>query len=203
VDAGVDQYLFGEKVRFSATWFYTRIVQITQFDSASSVVRAPSDPFGRTSGYFNGAGGTSRGAELSIETRPFRSSLARASYSYVNADADQDTAVPGFFQALSVPAHSFNAFWNQQIGRKTGVTFDLYHAGEYYNSLSAAGRARAYLYPSLTKIDAVFSRDLRTSEKYQLKGYAKVDNILNQRYFENGFGAPRATVTAGLRILFP
>jgi iron complex outermembrane receptor protein len=202
IDAGIDQYVFGEKVRLSATWFYTRIVQITQFDSASSVVRGPNDPFGRTSGYFNGAGGTSRGAELSIETRPSRSSLARASYSYVNADTDQDTAVRGFFRALSVPTHSFTALWNQQIGRKTDLTFDLYHSGEYYNSLSAAGRARAYLYPSLTKIDAVFSRDLRTGEKYRLKAYAKVENMLNQRYFENGFRAPRATFLTGLRILF-
>jgi iron complex outermembrane receptor protein len=201
-DAGIDQYLLGEKVRLSATWFYTRIVQITQFDSASNAVRAATDPFGRSSGYFNGAGGTSRGAELSVEARPRRSSLVRASYTYVNADTDQDTAVRGFFQALSVPTHSFTAFWNQQLGRKTDVTFDLYHSGEYYNSLSAAGRARAYLFPSLTKIDAVFSRDLHSGEKYQLKGYAKVENVLNQRYFENGFRAPRATFLTGVRILF-
>jgi vitamin B12 transporter len=202
VDAGIDQYLLGDKVRVSATWFYTRIVQLTQFDSASLVVRGGTDPFGRTSGYYNGAGGITRGTEISVETRPWKSSLLRGSYTYVNADTDQDLAVRGFFQALSVPTHSFTGFWNQQLSRRTDVTFDLYRSGDYYNSLSAAGRARAYLYPGVTKIDAVVSHDFRTADNYVLKAYAKVDNLLNQRYFENGFQAPRATLVTGLRILF-
>lgn len=202
VDAGVDQYVFRDKVRVSATLFYTRIVQLTQFDSASLVVRGSTDPFGRTSGYYNGAGGITRGTELSVETRPWRSSLLRGSYTYVNADTDQDLAVRGFFQALSVPTHAFTGFLNQQLGRRTDVTFDLYRSGDYYNSLSAAGRARAYLYPGMTKIDAVVSHNVRNADNYVLKAYAKVDNLLNQRYFENGFLAPRATFVTGLRILF-
>jgi hypothetical protein len=35
LDAGVDQYLFTNRVRLSATWFYTRVVSITAFDSAA------------------------------------------------------------------------------------------------------------------------------------------------------------------------
>jgi vitamin B12 transporter len=177
-------------------------VQITQFDSAGNIVRAASDPFGRTSGYYNGAGGTSRGLELTAEVRPSRSTLFRGSYSYVNADTNQDTAVRGFFRALSVPAHSFNALLHQQLGRKNDVTVDLYHSSDYYNSLSAGGRARAYLYSGVTKMDLVFNREVWSGEKHTLKAYAKVDNVFNQRFYENGFQGPRATFLTGVQVLF-
>jgi iron complex outermembrane receptor protein len=202
VEAGVDQYLLRDRVRISGTWFYTRIVQITQFDSSGNIVRAAADPFRRTSGYYNGAGGISRGLELTAEMRPTRSTLLRASYSYVNADTDQDTAVRGFFGALSVPAHSFTALFHQRIGKKNDLTVDLYHSSDYYNALSAGGRARAYLYEGPTKVDAVYNRELWDSEKYTLKAYAKVDNLFHQRYFENGFQAPRATFLTGIQVLF-
>jgi iron complex outermembrane receptor protein len=202
VDAGVDQYLFHDTVRISGTWFYTRIVQITQFDSSANIVSAATDPFGRTSGYYNGAGGTSRGLELTAEARPSRWTLFRASYSYVNADTNQDTAVRGFFGALSVPAHSFTALLHQQLGKKNDVTVDLYRSSDYYNALSAGGRARAYLYSGVTKADVVFNRELWSGEKHTLKAYAKVDNVFHQRYFENGFQAPRATFLTGVQVLF-
>ena len=202
VDAGLDQYLFHDKVRFSGTWFYTRIVQITQFDFSANIVRPATDPFGRTSGYYNGAGGTSRGSEMTAEVRPSRSTLFRGSYSYVNADTNQDMAVRGFFSALSVPAHSFTALLHQRLGKKNDVTVDLYRSSDYYNALSAGGRTRAYLYSGVTKVDVVFNRELWSGEKHTLKAYAKVDNMFHRRYFENGFQAPRATFLTGVQVLF-
>jgi vitamin B12 transporter len=202
IDAGIDQYLFTSRLRLSATWFYTRIVQLTQFDSAASVVIPGQDPFGRTSGYYAGAGGTSRGTEIAAEIRPYRNTLVRASYSYVNASTDQDLAVRGFFRALSVPPHSWTLLVNQQLSRRTTLTADLYHASAYHNSLFAAGRSRAYLYPNVTKIDLVLSHELINGDKFALRGYVKGDNVLNQRYFENGFQPPRATVLAGIQTTF-
>jgi len=202
VDAGIDQYLFGEKLRAGVTWYYTRVVQLTQFDSAANAVVPGRDVFGRTSGYYNGSGGTSRGVEASLELRPSRSTVVRGSYWHTNAETVQDTAVRGFFPALSVPPHAWTAFWHQSLGKRTDVTFDVYHSSDYYNSLSAGGRARAYLYDGVTKLDAVLSRTLRETDQYTLRWYAKVDNLLNRRYFENGFQAPRATMLTGLRFQF-
>lgn len=202
VDGGVDQYLFGDRLRLSGTWFYTRVVQLTQFDSSGNAVRPGIDPFGRTSGYINGAGGISRGVEFTAETRPWRTAFVRGSYSYVNADTDQDTAVRGFYQALTVPPHSVNLMANQQLGRRGSVTVDLYRSSDYYNSLSAGGRARAYRYPGVTKTDVVFDWLVRGGEKHTLKWYAKVDNVFHREYFENGFRAPRATFITGLRAQF-
>ncbi len=201
VDAGIDQYLWHDKIRLSGTWFYTRIARITQFDSSLTVVRPPTDIFGRSSGYFNGTGGISRGVEMTAEFRPRRGTLLRTSYSYINADTDQDTAVRGFYKALSIPAHSFTAMLNQQLGKRTSLNVDLYHSGDYYNSLFAAGRARAYQYSGLTKIDLVGNRVLWQGEKLSLNGYVKFENVLNQTFYENGFRGPGGVFLGGLRVM--
>lgn len=202
IGGGVDQYIARDRVRLSATWFYTRTVQITQFDSSGNIVRPGFDPFGRNSGYINGAGGTSRGAEFTAEMRPVRSTLFRASYAYVNADTDQDSTVRGVWSALGVPAHSFMAMVNRQFGRKTDVTADLYRSSNYYGPLFAGSRTRAYEFDGVTKLDIVVSHMVWTGEKVSLKAYAKVDNVLNQRYYENGFQAVRGTVLTGVQVLF-
>lgn len=202
VDAGIDQYLFRDRVRLSATWFYTRIVQITQFDFSYNAVNPATDPFQRFSGYYNGAGGTSRGVELTGETRIGRSAIVRASYWYVNSGNDQDLSVPRFFRALGIPAHNASAFYHQQLGRKTSFTADLYHSGVHYAPLYTSLGSRAFRFDGFTKADAVLSRDLRSGERYTLKAYIKADNMFNQRYYEQGFQNPRATVMGGLRVLF-
>ena len=201
-DGGIDQYLWHDKIRLSGTWFYTRIARVTQFDSGLTVVRPATDVFARNSGYFNGAGGISRGLETTVELRPRRGTMLRTSYSYVNADTDQDIAVRGFYQALSVPAHTVTAMIHQQLGKRTSLTMDLYHSSDYYNSLFAAGRSRAYQYPGLTKIDLVGNRILWQGEKYSLNGYVKVENLLNQTFYENGFRGPGGLLLTGLRVMF-
>ena len=80
-DTGVDQYLFAQKLRLSATWFYTNLQEVIAFDS-SGFLRPSSDPFGRSSGYINTGGGISRGAELGAEASPFRSLRLNAAYTF-------------------------------------------------------------------------------------------------------------------------
>src|SRR5262249_47725561 len=96
VDGGVDQYLFKNRVRIAATYFYTRVVQATAFLNQLPIT----DPFGRSSGYINGSGGISRGAEFSIEARPTRDLTMTASYTYTNADTDRDSTLAGYFNVF-------------------------------------------------------------------------------------------------------
>ncbi len=201
-DAGVDQYFASNKIRVSGTYFYTRTVHIILFDSAGVVINGRTDPFGRTSGYYNAGGGISRGVEFSAEARPFRSTVLNASYTYTRANTDQDVQVRGFFQVFAVPSHTFALMANQQFGRKTDVTVDLYQASSYFNPLSAAGRSRAYQYPALTKLDVVVSRLVWSREAKALRMYAKVDNLLDRDYYETGFRTPGITWIAGLRMNF-
>lgn len=201
-DTGVDQYFARNRIRIGGTYFYSRIVQVILFDSGSVVIRPQTDPFLRTSGYFNAAGGISRGVELSAEAQPSRSTLLNTSYTYTNANADQDVQVRGFFKAFAVPAHTFTFMANQQLGKRNDVTLDLYQVSSYFNPLSAAGRSRAYQYPALTKIDVVVSRLIWAKETQALRCYGKVDNLLNREYYETGFRTPGITWIAGLRMNF-
>ena len=91
----------------------------------AAVLQELYDPFLRTSGYFNAAGGISRGVELSAEAQPSRSTTLNASYTYTNADTDQDVQVRGFFKAFAIPAHMFTLVATQQIGKRNDVTMDL------------------------------------------------------------------------------
>src|SRR5439155_25257430 len=84
LDGGIDQYLLHDRMRISATYFYTRVVTITAFDLGTTIKRA-TDPYGRTSGYINGSGGLSRGVELAWEFRPVRTFSLNGSYSYTRA----------------------------------------------------------------------------------------------------------------------
>ena len=128
--------------------------------------------------------------------------MLNTSYTYTNANTDQDVQVRGFFKTFAVPAHTFTFMANQQLGRKNDVTLDLYQASSYFNPLTAAGRSRAYRYPSLTKMDVVVSRLVWTKEGQALRCYGKVDNMLNREYYETGFRTPGATWIAGLRMNF-
>ncbi|MBV8828469.1 MAG: TonB-dependent receptor, partial [Acidobacteriaceae bacterium] len=81
-DFGFDQYLAHERVKISGTYFYSRLQSIIGFlDFPPGYV----DPYGRTGGYYNTAGGISRGVELSGEVHPARSTSVFASYTYTNA----------------------------------------------------------------------------------------------------------------------
>jgi iron complex outermembrane receptor protein len=82
------------------------------------------------------------------------------------------------------------------------VTVDLYQASAYFNPLSAAGRSRAYKYPSLTKADLVVSRVIWARESQSLRWYGKIDNLLNREYYETGFRTPGIAWISGMRINF-
>jgi vitamin B12 transporter len=198
-DAGVDQYLFGSRVRLSATGFYTRIVQLINFNS-NGLIDPNTDPFGRSSGYINGAGGISRGAEVSVEAHPISSLTFSASYTYISADTDQDTQVPGFFQVFNTPRHSVSLVATKQWTNRFITTIDFFHYSSYYDP--AVGYLQAYLFPGYGKANVVASYKFWTGEKKSARFYGKIDNLFNQTYYVSGFLAPRATFITGIGYSF-
>ncbi len=201
LDGGVDQYLLSNRIRLSATWFYTRVISITAFDS-SGVIRAATDPFGRSSGYINGSGGISRGAEVGVEARPFKSITVSGSYTYVNENTDRDISVAGFWKILGVPAHTGSLVATKYWGRKLDTTFSLFRSSLYYTSFFAGTRSRAFEFPGFTKGSLVASYRVWEGERRSARVYCKVDNIFNQRYYQNGWLAPQATALLGLGYNF-
>jgi len=107
VDGGIDQYLFGNRVKVSATYYYIRIQNFIAFNT-NGLINPITDPFGRAFGFLNGAGGTSRGVELSVEARPLQTLTMRASYTYANNNTDQDTqylAFSGHWDHIPIRSH--------------------------------------------------------------------------------------------------
>lgn len=201
VDAGIDQYLFAERVRISATWFYSRVVTITGFDS-SGVIRPDTDPYGRSFGYINGSGGISRGAEVSVEARPLRTFTASGSYTYTDANLDRDITVAGFFQVFSVPKHTVTLAATKQWTRRFGTTIDLFYGSGYFIPFFTLSGARVFEFPGFTKTDLVGRYRVWENDLHSVHLYAKADNVFNRRYYEAGWLAPQATFVAGIAYSF-
>lgn len=199
VDAGIDQYLFQDRLRISATAFYSRVVSITAFANA---IDGTTDPFGRFYGYINGSGGISRGVEFGIEARPVRSLILNASYTYTNADLDRDITVAGFWKVLGVPANMATLVATKQWTRRLSTNIDLFTSSKYYTSFSAGGRSRAFEFPGFTKVDLTANYRIWEGETRAVRLYGKVDNMFNERYYQNGWLNPQATFVMGLGYTF-
>ena len=201
VDGGVDQYLFGNRAKVSATYFYTRISHITAFDF-SGAVNAATDPFGRSYGYINGSGGISRGVEIAVETRPLRSLTINGSYTYVNENTDRDLSVPGFYKLFSLQPHTLTIVATKHWGRKFDTTVDMFHGSDYFVPFFAVTRTRVYSFPGFTKTGATANYRVWEGEKRSVRAYARVDNLFNQTYYEAGWLASKATFAIGMGYAF-
>ncbi len=197
VDGGIDQYLFQNRVRVSATMFYSRVVSISAFDF-SGVVQPDTDPYGRSAGYINGSGGISRGFELSLEARPMRSLTLNSSYTYTNANMDRDISVPGFWGVLGVPRHMATLVAVKQWTRRLDTTVDIFTGSGYFSPFFAVDRSRAFGFPGFTKVDLTASYRFWERERKTARLYGKVDNIFNKRYYQNGWLASQATFVVGI-----
>ena len=52
------------------------------------------------------------------------------------------------------------------------------------------------------KADVVFSYELPLTDRQSVEFYGKVENVLNRKYYENGFGSPGAWAIGGMRFKF-
>ncbi len=198
LDAGIDQYLFGERVRVSVTQFYTELREVIAFDTSGFVTPA-TDPFGRSGGYFNTGGGIARGIEMSVETALPRRARLLASYTYANSDQRNSTVRDrDFFQTPFVSPHQFTAVATVPITRRIEVTADAWIVSSHPTIYSS----RAFLFPGGRKIDLVASYTAPLSDVRSLRFLVKVNNALDSTYFENGFRSAGIWATAGVAFQF-
>lgn len=200
-DVGVDQYVAGGRARLSATWFYNRIKQLTAFDF-SGRINAATDPWGRSLGYLNGGGGIARGVEVAGETRLGRGFTANGSYTFTNAVNDRDSQVAGVWQALTTPRHTATAVVTQRVGRRGDVAVDVFRGSSYLVPFFAVSRTRAFVAPGFTKMDLVGGWRVWEREKARLRLYGKVENLLGQDFYENGWRAAGRWGLMGLQLQF-
>ena len=197
-DWGVDQYLAGQKVRLSATQFYTNLQEVIIFDF-SGYINPATDPYGRFGGYRNTGGGLARGVEVSAQIAPHRGTSVMASYTYTNADVRQSTSLGGdFFKMPLVSDHQVTAVVLQRLTRRLEMAADVWIVSGHSQLYSQ----RPFLFDGASKVDLVLRYAVPVSDRTRLEFYGKVNNTFDSRYLENGFRTPGIWGVGGLNVIF-
>ena len=198
-DGGIDQWLFDSRLQLSATVFYTDLQETIIFDFAN--FPAANDPFGRFGGYRNTGGGRARGVEVSAQAAPSLSTNLRVSYTYTDSESETPTVGDDFFGVLGLSKHLFTLTATQWIAQRASVTFDLFVASDYpLSPFGALGRHMIFGGP--VKGDVVVRYDLLARRDLGLDLYAKVENLFDNVYYEDGFLTPGAWAIGGLRVRY-
>lgn len=202
-DAGIDQTFYDNRVRVSATYFYTQLRQVIIFDF-SGLIDFTTDPFGRFGGYLNTNGGIARGAEVELRATPTRTLNLTAAYTFTKAQ-QRTPQVPGTIRSLIVPDHQFSIVATQRIGRRLLVNFDFSASSNYLGAIfdPVTFGSRGYRFKGLAKADLGASYSLPLGDdKRQLRFFGYVDNLFDREYFESGFRTPGRTGRAGASFIF-
>ncbi|HKG47480.1 MAG TPA: TonB-dependent receptor [Pyrinomonadaceae bacterium] len=202
-DVGIDQTFADNRVRASATYFYTELRRIIIFDF-SGLIDFTTDPFGRFGGYLNTNGGIARGAELELRATPFRTLNLTAAYTFTKAQ-QRTPQVPGTIRSLVVPDHQFSIVATQHVGRRVLINFDFSASSNYIGAVFDPGTfaSRGYRFKGLAKADLGASYSLPLGdERRQLRFFGYVDNLFEREYFESGFRTPGRTGRAGASFVF-
>jgi len=200
VDFGIDQYFAGNRLKLSASYFYTRLQNVVAYGTTPM-----DDPYGRWGGYINAGGGLARGVEVSGEARPWRTMLVQASYVYTNAIERNAVLTGGFLQAIRVFPHAGTLVATQQVTKRTQLTATFVGASDYISGVFyvySSGGNPPYRFEGPRKLDLMGSYTLPVGEHRSLKLYARVQNALNRTYYEDGFRTPKAWASGGLKFMF-
>ena len=203
VDAGVDQSFANDRARVHATWFHTDIEQLTAFDFSGGINPA-TDPYGRFVGYLNGDGGRSRGIEIGGQIRPSSMLSVSTSYTFADSVTDRDFAVPGVFRSMGIARHAFSVSAVQQVGTHLSLHGVLVATSERYGTLYDASFApRAYAYPGFATLNlgAAYTLPLAQGTR-SLRLFGRLENAFDREYYDLGWRAPGAVLTAGAAFSF-
>ncbi len=199
-DTGFDQTFFGGRVKTSATYFYTWLQNVINFDT-TGLIDPPTDPFGRFIGYRNTRGGISRGAEVSASAAPTRSLKVTTAYTYVNA-IERTPIVGNVLQTFVVPRNQFSVLVTEQASSRLLLTFDTIDSSSYLAPVYGDTGTQTYRFGGLHKVNAGASYRIPLKEYHSIRLFVRANNIFNQTYFENGFLTPGRTALGGLQYEF-
>ena len=197
-DGGFDQRLAGDRVSLGATYFYTRLQRTVAFTGFVD------DPLGlgRFSGYVNRPGGLARGVEVSVDTAPMKGMSLRGSYTFTNSD--RFVPVLGLQPEYVIPKHLIGLWWSQRF-RRFLVSVEVNRTGSYLAPVFENNfpfRMAELTFNGYTKADVFGNYEHRLSEDVVLILYGGIENLFDQRYYENGFLAPGAVGRGGVKVRF-
>ena len=200
-DAGIEQN-FGARVKLSAVYFYTRLIDTIGFGNVVPNIGTTARPFG---GYLNQKGGIARGAEFSGRVTPLRSTDIFASYTFTNSDQRaEQVRGSGVIRTLGIPEHQFTLVATQRIER-FWVSFDFVGTSSYLAPIFSNTRFNSYVY----RFEGNRRGDLTAGynfgwrqDKWNLRLFGTVENVFDNEYYENGFRTPGRNARVGLSLGF-
>jgi vitamin B12 transporter len=200
VDSGVDQAFFHGRLKASATYFYTWLEDVINFDT-SGLINPATDPFGRSIGYLNTQGGISRGVETSAALAPVRSLRLTAAYTYVNA-IERTPIVGNVLQTFVIPKNQFSVLLTEQPTSRLLLTFDTLSSSSYLAPIYGDVVTQTYRFGGMHKVNVGASYRIPLKEYRAIRFFARADNIFNQAYFESGFLTAGRTASGGMQFEF-
>ena len=178
-DVGIEQGLAANRVRLTATYFYTHLRDVIGFGSV------PDDRF---FGYLNTKGGIARGGEFSGTFKPTTSTEIFSSYTFTNSDQfAPQVAGTGVIDTLGIPKHQFTLVATQRI-KRFWVNADVLATSDYLAPIFSNASFNTYLY----RFGGNRRMDLTAGytfpiDRYYLRVFATLENLFDYEYFENGF----------------
>lgn len=201
-DAGLEQNVFANRARLSATYFYTKLIDTIGFGNVVPNIGTTTRPFG---GYLNTKGGIARGAEFSGKVRASGSTDIFASYTFTNSD-QRVPQVTGNrnVSTLGIPDHQFTLVATQRF-KRAWVNFDFLATSDYLAPIFSNTTFETYIYrfKGNRKADLTggYTFPFR-NDKLNLRVFGTIENIFDDEYFENGFRTSGATARLGVSFGF-
>jgi hypothetical protein len=141
--------------------------------------------------------------ELTASVAPARGLNLVSAYTYTNG-LERTPLLGVTIQSYVIPAHQFSLLVTQRITSRLTVVFDLLVSSNYltpmFNPVTFA--SRVYRFPGMGNAELGGSYRIPLSEHRALRFFAKVSNLANQTYFENGYRTPGAGGNGGLQFEF-
>ncbi|MFL6450325.1 MAG: TonB-dependent receptor domain-containing protein [Bryobacteraceae bacterium] len=197
IDGGIDQYFASEKLKVSASYFYTRLQEVIGFDF-SGLISPTTDPFRRSQGYRNTLGGMARGVEVSAEAKPWRATQLRSSYTYTNSRDRYSQFADGTLQTPRIFPHTFSLVVLQQFGPRWDAAFDFLAGSDYLFPLNR----RTFVFPGPRQAGLSIGYTHPLGESSRMRFYTTINNLADQTYYEDGFRTPGRWAVAGVTYSF-
>lgn len=201
-DGGVEQNLFGDRAKLTAVYFYTKLIDTIGFGNFAPNIGNTVRPFG---GYENQKGGIARGVELSGKVRASKSTNIFASYTLTKSLQREPQAFGNnSLKTLGIPDHQFTLVATQRFER-FWVNLDLLATSSYLAPIFSNATFNTYIYRfkgnRKADLTAGYTFPLKR-DKMNLRLYGTVENLLDYKYFENGFRTPGRNGRIGLTFGF-